>query len=65
MMAHSYSHLFNLHATEPRFFLFMGPRVDLIWRYLSLLMLLEYIAAIERELGKEIKKTCYLCKQAM
>ena len=65
MMAHSYSHLFNLPATELRFFLFMGPRVDLIWRYLNLLMPLEYIAAIERELGKEIKKTCYLCKQAM
>lgn len=56
MMAHSYSHLFNLPATELRFFLFMSPRVDLIWRYLNLLMPLEYIAAIERELGKEIKK---------
>ncbi|MDY4830222.1 MAG: hypothetical protein SO164_05300 [Campylobacter sp.] len=56
MMAHSYSHLFNLPATELRFFLFMGPRVVLIWRYLNLLRLLEYIAAIERELGKEIKK---------
>ena len=65
MMAHSYSHLFNLPATELRFFLFMGPRVVLIWRYLNLLMPLEYIAAIERELGKEIKKTCYPCKQAM
>lgn len=56
MMAHSYSHLFNLPATELRFFLFMGVGVDLIWRYLYLLRLLEYIAAIERELGKEIKK---------
>lgn len=34
----------------------MGLGVDLIWRYLNLLRLLEYIAAIERELGKEIKK---------
>lgn len=34
----------------------MGVGVDLIWRYLYLLRLLEYIAAIERELGKEIKK---------
>ena len=34
----------------------MGLGVDLIWRYLNLLMPLEYIAAIERELGKEIKK---------
>lgn len=34
----------------------MGLGVDLIWRYLNLLMPLEYIAVIERELGKEIKK---------
>ena len=34
----------------------MGLGVDLIWRYLNLLRPLEYIAAIERELGKEIKK---------
>ena len=43
----------------------MGLGVDLIWRYLNLLRPLEYIAAIEREPGKEIKKTCYPCKQAM
>ncbi|MCI6177480.1 MAG: hypothetical protein MR658_01395 [Campylobacter sp.] len=65
MMAYSYSHLFNLPAAGLRFFLFMGPRVVLIWRYLNLLMPLEYIAVIEREPGKEIKKTCYPCKQAM
>ena len=55
-MAHSYSHLFNLPASGLRFFSVYGSwgRPDMA--LFNLLRLLEYIAAIERELGKEIKK---------